>query len=73
MSGDAPLLRIVRGEPTREELAALVTVLLATRARHAAPPLPPRRPVSAWTDRARALRRPLEPGPGRWRASAWPS
>ena len=64
-----PVLRIVRGEPTAEELAALVAVLTARAAAHpkAAPPEPP----SAWTDRAALLRKPLHPGPGAWRAAAW--
>ena len=68
-------LRVVRGEPTAEELAALVTVL-AARSTAAADGAgtEPAEPASGWTDRARYVR------PGRlgfgsrtgWRASALP-
>ena len=64
---ERPLLRVVRGDPTPEELAALVTVLSA-RPAPAAPPV--RR--SVWGNPARRVRRPLRPGPGAWRASALP-
>ena len=61
-----PLLRVVRGNPTDEELAAL-TVVLAAKAAAATPaPEPPR---SRWRDRASLLRTPLHPGPGAWRAA----
>jgi hypothetical protein len=61
--------RVVRGEPTDEELAALTVVLAAV----AAPPAnPPPRSRSAWNDPAARLRRPLAVGPGAWRASTWP-
>ena len=56
-----PLLRVVRGEPTPEELAALVAVV-------GAPALERRRAAgcarSAWSDPARLVRRPLVHGPG---------
>jgi hypothetical protein len=69
MSDDTtPRLRVVRGGGDDHELAALVTVL-ATRA---TPPLPPARPLSVWSARSRLVRPPLRPGPGAWRASAWP-
>jgi hypothetical protein len=63
-----PVLRIVRGAPNEEELAALVAVLSA---RAAARPAPAPTPTSAWRDRAALLRRPLHPGPGAWRACNW--
>ena len=63
-----PALRVVRGRPTAEELAALVVALGTLAADQPAPP-PPAEP-SAWADRARALRAPLMPGPGAWQASA---
>ena len=61
-----PLLRIVTGEPTAEELAALTVVVAALSQRRAR-----RRPapVAAWADPADGHRRPLRPGPGGWRAS----
>jgi hypothetical protein len=60
-------IRIVRGSPTDEELAALVTVLAS---RSAQPATGGPAPVSWWARSARpavALR-----GPGAWRASALP-
>ncbi|KWX02426.1 acyl-CoA carboxylase subunit epsilon [Carbonactinospora thermoautotrophica] len=68
---ETPFLRVVRGEPTAEELAAVVVVLQA-RAAAAAGAAAPAEPPSAWRDRSRYVRRPLAPGPGAWRASALP-
>lgn len=72
MSEDAgpPLFRVVRGEPTPEELAALVTVVVA-RAAAAAPPTRMERPVG-WAAYWRQVRAPLRPGPGAWRSSGLP-
>ena len=69
MSGDAsrPLLRVVRGEPTAEELAALVAVVTAGAAVTAPAAAPP---PSLWG--RPVLRSPLHPGPGAWRASGLP-
>jgi hypothetical protein len=64
-----PVLRVVRGDATPEEVAALVAVLLS---RPAAEEPPPRPAPSAWSDRSRLLRGPLFPGPGAWRRSALP-
>ncbi|MCZ2823748.1 MULTISPECIES: acyl-CoA carboxylase subunit epsilon [unclassified Modestobacter] len=61
-----PLLQVVRGEPSAEELAALTVVVAALSQRR------PRRrptPVGVWAERADVLRRPLLAGPGGWRAS----
>jgi hypothetical protein len=65
-----PALRVVRGDATPEEIAALVAVLLARSAADAAPA--PASARSAWSDRSRLLRRPLFPGAGAWRRSALP-
>lgn len=65
---ETPFLRVVRGEPTAEELAVLVAVL-TTRS---APPAPPARTRSAWSDPARRLRVPARVGPGAWRRAALP-
>jgi hypothetical protein len=65
---ERPLLQVVRGEPTAEELSALIAVVTA-RAATAAQPV---RKRSGWADPARRLRRPLSPGPGAWRHSARP-
>ena len=62
-----PLLRVVRGTPSAEELAALVAVV-AARASGGGEPEPPARPL--W---GRPVLRPdLTPGPGAWRASGLP-
>jgi hypothetical protein len=64
-----PVLRVVRGDATPEEIAALVAVLLTRPADVSPPPWPT---PSAWADRGRLLRRPLFPGPDAWRRSALP-
>jgi Acyl-CoA carboxylase epsilon subunit len=64
-----PVLRIVKGNPTPEEIAALVTVLSA-RAAAGGEEQPPRR--SEWARHERRMRRPVHPSPGGWRASAFP-
>lgn len=66
---DRPLLRVVRGEPSDEELAALTAVLAAAGSQPVTEPPAPR---SVWADPAHRLRAPLRPGPGAWRASALP-
>lgn len=67
MDGE-PLFRVLRGDPTAEELAALVGALLAGR-RTAIPG--PAAPASRWARSARPTVA-LRPGPGAWRASALP-
>lgn len=67
---ETPYLRVVRGEPTAEELAALVAVLAA---RSAAAPAPARRPRSAWADPTRRLGVTHRAGPGAWRRSTLPA
>ena len=69
-----PLLRVVRGDPSAEELAALIAVVavVAARASTAAEPQSAARPV--W---GRPVLRPtatceLTPGPGAWRACGLP-
>ena len=64
---DRPLLRVVRGDPSAEELAALVAVI-AGRGAAAGEPESPVRPL--W---GRPVLRPiLTPGPGAWRATGLP-
>ncbi|WP_086821157.1 acyl-CoA carboxylase subunit epsilon [Allokutzneria sp. NRRL B-24872] len=67
MTAGEPLLRVVRGEPTDEELAALAAVITAV-ASQSAPETAPK-PRSLWAERGSVLRRPHHPGPGAWRAS----
>ena len=67
---ERPVLRVVRGEPTDEELAALVGALAVVR-RPAPVPAAPR---SAWSMRASQLRsNQLHAGPNAWRNSALPT
>jgi hypothetical protein len=62
-----PLLRVVKGDPTPEELAALIAVVAA---RSAVAPAKPK-PRSEWGHPVRAVRGPHRPGPEAWRRSAW--
>ncbi|MDP4506658.1 acyl-CoA carboxylase subunit epsilon [Nonomuraea turcica] len=64
-----PHLRIVRGDATPEEIAALVTAL-ATRHAQPSTPLQPRR--QTWRNPARGMRKPVLPGKSAWRMSALP-
>lgn len=70
--GDEPersptFLRIVRGEPSVEEIAALVAVLSAGSGAHeAASPAP----AFGWSARSSLMRSALPAGHGGWRASA---
>ena len=65
-----PALRVVRGDASEEEVAALLAVLGAVGSgssgstSHEPPP--------AWTDRRATVRSALSHGPGEWRASFWP-
>jgi len=67
-----PLLRVVRGDATPEEIAALVAVL-AARGGESDAPARPSSVKNTWSDRSRLLRRPLATGPGAWRTSSLPS
>jgi hypothetical protein len=60
------LLRVVKGEPSAEELAALTVVVAALSQRRSR-----RRstPVGGWADPAVGHRRPLRTGPGAWAAT----
>ncbi len=64
-----PRLRVVKGDPTPEELAALVAVVAARNAAAAASERP--KPRSEWGHPVRLHRGPHRVGPGQWRASAW--
>jgi hypothetical protein len=61
-----PLLRVVTGEPSAEELAAL-TVVVATLSQRRGGRRPV--PVGGWAERADLVRRPVQPGPGGWRSA----
>jgi Acyl-CoA carboxylase epsilon subunit len=66
VSETQPLLRVVRGEPTAEELAALTVVVAAMSGRRERRRVTP---VGAWASYADAHRRTFQPGPGAWRAA----
>jgi len=66
------VLRVIRGDASAEEIAAILAVLAvrrdaATAAASSAAATAPGRFRSAWTDRSRQLGAPLSPGPGHWR------
>ena len=69
-----PVLRVVKGDPTDEELAALVAVVSARAAAQAAAgaAVAAEQRASDWASYWRNVRQPLQHGPGRWRASAHP-
>jgi sarcosine oxidase gamma subunit len=67
-----PVLRVVKGDLTPEELAALVAVVAARNAAAAhAASRGKKRPRSEWGHPARAHRTPIRVGPDQWRRSAW--
>ena len=63
-----PHLRVVRGDPTPEELAALVTVVASLGGGEE----PPAGPVSEWSAPHRKVRTTYPHGPGGWRGSGLP-
>jgi len=69
----APYLRVIRGDATAEEIAALVatlTAVAAARSAAATPAAPPA--VRNWNARSRLLRAPVHPSVGGWRLSNLP-
>jgi Acyl-CoA carboxylase epsilon subunit len=72
VDGTAPLLRIVRGDPTAEELAALVSAVAARRAAEAATIATRTAAHPPWRNKSRLLRHLPQPGPGAWRSSGLP-
>lgn len=68
----APVLRVVKGDPTPEELAALVAVVAARNAAAAhAAARSTTRPRSEWGHPTRMVRRPHQFGVDQWRRSSW--
>jgi len=65
---EQPYLRVVRGNPDDEELAALTSVVVAltSAGEETTEPNAP----SRWSDRGAMMRAPQRHGPGAWRASA---
>jgi predicted negative regulator of RcsB-dependent stress response len=75
-TAEQPLVEVVRGHASDEEMAALTAVisaLLARRQQAEAAQTAARHPAQpGWPDRAALLRGPLITGPGAWRHSARP-
>jgi hypothetical protein len=69
-SSSQPLLRIIAGNPSPEEVAAVTVVLTAITGGGGDGPAQPKASIGGWADPAAGLRRPLRSGPGGWRASA---
>jgi hypothetical protein len=65
---ETPLLRVVKGDPTVEELAALVAVVAASAATVAEAP----KPVPVWAAARARMRPTLRAGRGGWHASGLP-
>ncbi|MET8244917.1 acyl-CoA carboxylase epsilon subunit [Streptomyces sp. NPDC005202] len=67
-------IKVVRGNPTPEELAAALAVVRARAAAAAATPSGAPGPRDSWADPARiAAHRVPRPGPSAWRRTYWPS
>lgn len=65
----APHLRVVAGNPTPEELAAVVALLSAARSAAAAEPASVPAPKSSWSRNHGHLRAPLSVGHNQWQNS----
>ncbi|HTT50005.1 MAG TPA: acyl-CoA carboxylase epsilon subunit [Streptosporangiaceae bacterium] len=64
-------LRVVRGEPSATEIAALAAALAVVLARRPDPAAAPAA-RSGWLDRSALIGAPLRPGPGAWRRAGRP-
>ena len=66
-------IKVVRGNPTPEELAAALAVVRVRAAAAAAPPPGAPAPRDSWADPSRiAARRLPQPGPATWARTYWP-
>lgn len=65
----APVIRVVRGNPTPEQVAAVVAALAAASGPTAEPSRPER---TLWTARPHVVHPALPAGSGSWRASGLP-
>ncbi|MFF5446141.1 acyl-CoA carboxylase epsilon subunit [Streptomyces sp. NPDC012888] len=67
------MIKVVKGNPTPEELAAALAVVQARAAALASVPPGAPEPVDQWADPARVARRTLpQPGPRAWGRTYWP-
>ncbi|MBT2445689.1 acyl-CoA carboxylase subunit epsilon [Streptomyces sp. ISL-43] len=68
------MIKVVKGNPTPEELAAALAVVQARAAALASVPPGAQRVADAWAAPVRVARRTLpRPGPGAWGRTYWPS
>ena len=67
-SPERPLLRVVSGDPSPEEIAALVAVFSSLGGAEKPPP----RRTPEWQANPRKVRLTLPHGPGGWRSSSLP-
>ncbi|MEU1017454.1 acyl-CoA carboxylase epsilon subunit [Streptomyces sp. NPDC005898] len=68
------MIKVVRGNPTPEELAAALAVVQARAAAVANQPSGAPAPPAAWADPARVARDRLPaPGPTAWGRTYWPA
>jgi len=65
--GRAPLLKVVAGSPTPDELAVVIAVLSTRRTARDETPA-----FSLWARKSRNIRPAQRPGFGAWRASMMP-
>ncbi|MGX1272012.1 acyl-CoA carboxylase epsilon subunit [Streptomyces phaeoluteigriseus] len=67
------MIKVVRGNPTPEELAAALAVVRARAAAAAAEPSGAQGVRDSWSDPSRiAARRLPRPGPATWSRTYWP-
>ncbi|MFC7305269.1 acyl-CoA carboxylase subunit epsilon [Streptomyces monticola] len=67
------MIKVVRGNPTPEELAAALAVVQVRAAAVASAEPGAARPADAWSDPARVARHRLpQPGPTSWARTYWP-
>ncbi|MEV5337996.1 acyl-CoA carboxylase epsilon subunit [Streptomyces sp. NPDC052676] len=67
-------IKVVRGNPTPEELAAALAVVRVRAAAASATPPGAPTPRDSWSDPSRiAARRLPQPGPATWTRTYWPS
>jgi hypothetical protein len=73
-SDDQPVFSVVKGSPTEEELAAVMTVLTTRFAQRSKkePSHEDAKARTGWSAYWRSVRSPIQPGPSAWRMSARP-
>jgi hypothetical protein len=64
-----PVLRVISGNPSPEEIAAVTVVLTAIAGDGGEAPAPAKLRIGSWADPAARLRQPLRVGTGGWRAT----